>query len=63
MAYKPQRVENDKATIDYIVNTGPRHKLVSLEIRGNKYFSTEAIRERMYLQTADIPAISARPLQ
>jgi outer membrane protein assembly complex protein YaeT len=52
VAYKPQRVENDQATIDYIVNTGPRHKLAALEIRGNKYFSTESIRERMYLQTA-----------
>ena len=50
--YKPQRVENDQATIDYIVNTGARHRLTALEIRGNKYFSTEAIRERMYLQKA-----------
>jgi outer membrane protein insertion porin family len=52
VAYKPQRVENDQATIDYIVNTGPRHKLAALQISGNKYFSTEAIRERMYLQAA-----------
>jgi outer membrane protein insertion porin family len=50
--FKPQRVANDKATIDYLVNAGPRHKLVDIEISGNKYFGTEAIRERMYLQTA-----------
>jgi outer membrane protein insertion porin family len=50
--FKPQRVANDRASIDYLVNTGPRHKLVYIEIGGNKYFSTEAIRERMYLQTA-----------
>jgi outer membrane protein assembly complex protein YaeT len=54
VAYKPQRVENDQATIDYIVNTGPRHKLAAIEIGGNKYFSTEAIRERMYLQKATL---------
>jgi outer membrane protein insertion porin family len=50
--YKPQRVENDQATIDYLVNLGARHKLAALVISGNKYFSTDAIRERMYLQTA-----------
>ena len=52
--YKPQRLENDQATIDYIVNTGARHKLAAVEISGNKYFSTEAIRERMYLQKATL---------
>jgi outer membrane protein assembly complex protein YaeT len=52
VAFKPQRVQNDQATIDYIVNLGPRHKLSAVEISGNKYFTTSAIRERMYLQTA-----------
>jgi len=54
VAFKPQRVVNDRATIDYIVATGPRHKLAAIEISGNKYFSTEAIRERMYLQVASL---------
>jgi len=54
VAYKPQRVENDQATIDYIINTGPRHRLAAVEISGNRYFSTEAIRERMYLQKASL---------
>jgi outer membrane protein insertion porin family len=52
--FKPQRVANDQATIDYLVNTGPRHKLAYIEISGNKYFSTESIRERMYLQAASL---------
>jgi outer membrane protein assembly complex protein YaeT len=52
VAFKPQRVLNDQATIDYIVNPGPRHKLVAIVIGGNKYFGAEAIRERMYLQVA-----------
>ncbi len=50
--FKQQRVINDKATIDYLVNQGARHKLVYIEIDGNQYFSTEAIRERMFLRRA-----------
>jgi outer membrane protein assembly complex protein YaeT len=49
-----QRVINDKATIDYLINTGPRHRLVAIEISGNRYFDTEAIRERMYLRKASL---------
>jgi len=47
-----QRVINDRASIDFLVNTGARHKLVFIQISGNRYFKTEAIRERMFLQTA-----------
>ncbi len=50
--FKEQRVINDKATIDYLVNPRGRHTLVAIEISGNHYFKTEAIRERMFLQTA-----------
>src|SRR5947208_5973904 len=47
--YKGQRVVNDKMEIDYIVNLGARHKLVKVNIVGNRYFDTQTIRERMYL--------------
>jgi outer membrane protein insertion porin family len=47
--FKAQRAVNDKQEIDYIVNLGKRHKLVRLNISGNKYFDTPTIRERMYL--------------
>jgi outer membrane protein assembly complex protein YaeT len=50
--FKQQQVVNDKANVDFLVNTGKRHKLMAIEIAGNRYFSTEVIRERMYLQTA-----------
>jgi outer membrane protein assembly complex protein YaeT len=50
--YKEQRVTNDRAAIDYLVNTGKRHRLVEVAIAGNRYFSTSAIRERMFLQKA-----------
>ena len=51
---KQQRVTNDKAAIDYLVNTGKRHKLVHIEISGNRYFTGDALRERMFLQTANL---------
>jgi outer membrane protein assembly complex protein YaeT len=50
--FKEQRVTNDRASIDYLINTGYRHKLVAIQIVGNHYFTTEALRERMFLQKA-----------
>jgi outer membrane protein insertion porin family len=52
--FKQQRVVNDRASIDYLIATGKRHKLAHIGIAGNKYFSTDTIRERMFLQTASI---------
>jgi len=52
--YKPQRVLSDKAEIDYMVNLGPRHKLIKVDISGNRYFDTATIRERMYLEPASL---------
>ena len=51
--FKQQRISNDKAAVDFLVNTGKRHKLVAIRIKGNHYFSTDVIRERMYLQKAN----------
>jgi outer membrane protein assembly complex protein YaeT len=50
--FKEQRVTNDKATVDFLIVTGARHKLVYIGIGGNKYFDTPSLRERMLLQTA-----------
>ena len=50
----PQKVINDRANVDFLVNTGKQHKLVQITITGNHYFSTDVIRERMYLQTASL---------
>ncbi len=50
--FKQQNVIKDQAAIDYLINTGKRHKLVAIEISGNIYFTAEQIRERMFLQTA-----------
>ncbi len=52
--FKQQRVRNDQAEIDYLINPGSRHKLVYIGISGNHYFRTEVLRERMYLQAATL---------
>jgi outer membrane protein insertion porin family len=52
--FKPQRIINDRANIDYLVNLGKRHKLVKVEITGNRYFDTKTIRERMYIEPASL---------
>ena len=51
--FKQQRVVNDKSNIDFLINTGSRHKLVYIGINGNKYFTSESIRERMFLRVAN----------
>jgi outer membrane protein assembly complex protein YaeT len=50
--FKEQQVANDKASIDFLIETGPRHKLAYIGITGNKYFDSETIRERLLLRTA-----------
>ena len=47
--FKANRPVNGKEEIDYLINPGERHRFVHLEIEGNKYFTTETIRERMFL--------------
>lgn len=40
--------------ITYIVHTGQMHKLVKVEIRGNHYFTTRDITERIYIHAAGL---------
>jgi len=47
--FNEQKVVNGKQEIDYVITPGARHRFVKLTIQGNKYFQTEAIRERMFL--------------
>jgi len=42
----------DQQRITYVINLGPRHKLVQVLIKGNKYFKTADLRDRMFLQPA-----------
>ena len=47
--FKQQRLQNDREEIDYLINLGRRHRFVSLQIQGNRYFRLDAIRERMLM--------------
>lgn len=50
--YRVQPPKNGLETIDYVISKGERYKLVRLAIVGNKYFATDAIRERMFMAPA-----------
>ncbi len=43
-------LQNDQETIDYDIATGPRRKLVSVQITGSDYFTLDTLRERMFLR-------------
>ncbi len=48
--FMEQRVADDRASLDFLVNAGVRHRLVHIRISGNHYFTVQAIRERMLLE-------------
>jgi len=50
--FRVQPVENDQETIEYVISRGPRQKLAHVTVRGNHYFKTADIRERMFIQPA-----------
>ena len=50
--FRTETPEADLERIVYVIHPGTRHKLVNVQVRGNKYFSAGAIRERMFLQPA-----------
>ncbi|MEK7216838.1 MAG: POTRA domain-containing protein, partial [Chloroflexota bacterium] len=41
--------QSGKVTVEYHVEPGPDHKVVEVQITGNRYFRTETIRERMFI--------------
>jgi len=50
--YRVRPVKDDVEVIEYVISKGERSKLVRLNIAGNKYFRTDAIRERMFMAPA-----------
>ena len=44
--------DGNELQIMYVIEPGARHKLVRIEITGNKYFLTEQLRSRMQVQPA-----------
>jgi outer membrane protein insertion porin family len=49
VVFKELTVANGKQEIQYLITPGDLHNFVKVTISGNKYFQTDAIRERMFL--------------
>jgi outer membrane protein insertion porin family len=49
VTFDEQRVVNARQEIDYDIELGERHRLTAVEITGNKFFATRALRERMLM--------------
>ena len=50
--FKVQPVRDDQETVEYAITRGMLYKLVRVSITGNRYFDTDSIRERMFMQPA-----------
>jgi outer membrane protein assembly complex protein YaeT len=48
--FKSQNAGADLQTITYTVDLGEPHRLVKVDVKGNRYFTTAQIRERVFLQ-------------
>lgn len=47
--FRIEQPVNDLETIQYVISKGQRYRMVHLEIKGNKYFDEDTIRERMFI--------------
>jgi outer membrane protein insertion porin family len=52
--FRRKPVVNDTETIEYVIAKGARQKLAHVAIAGNKYFTSETIRERMFIEPASL---------
>ena len=50
--FRRSEVTNDHQTIEFMITKGANKKLGQVDIQGNKYFSRDTIRERLYLLPA-----------
>ncbi|PWU02639.1 MAG: hypothetical protein C5B51_20460 [Terriglobia bacterium] len=48
--YQTANPDSDQENITYVVGLGDRHKVVRLDVTGNRYFKTDAIRERIFIR-------------
>ena len=51
VTFRREPEQNDQQLINYYIATGPRRKLVNIDIAGNDYFLPETLDERMFLRT------------
>lgn len=60
VSFREKPVENDQLTIEYVIARGSRYKLASVQIDGNRFFKTDAIRERMFLEPNSLQYLHGR---
>jgi outer membrane protein assembly complex protein YaeT len=51
--YTQKQITPDERTVFFNINKGDRHKLIAVDIEGNKYFDRETLLERMQVQPAN----------
>lgn len=54
VTFKEEPVQNDQEVINYYIATGPRRRLVSVQIEGSDYFEQDTLRERMFLRPSSL---------
>ncbi|MBS1873922.1 MAG: BamA/TamA family outer membrane protein [Acidobacteria bacterium] len=53
--FNQSRNGKDEEVVEYEIDRNERHKLAAIAIAGNRYFTSDIIRERMYLAPASFP--------
>src|SRR4030095_2269549 len=48
--FRERQEDPDHLVIEYVIVRGEHHTLVRLDIQGNRYFTEEDLRERMFLR-------------
>ncbi len=51
VTFKTEPLKNDQEVINYYIATGPRRRLVKINIVDSNYFTQDTLRERMFLRT------------
>ena len=52
--FDTSKTAQQEELIEYSIYPGERHKLVSVEVEGNRYFDDETLRERLYTMPASL---------
>lgn len=52
--FREREPDEDHLVIEYVIVRGERHKLIRVDIQGNRYFPEEDLRERMFLRTSGL---------
>lgn len=50
VTFRQEPIQNDQEVINYYIATGPRRRLVSVQLEGSNYFLEDTLRERMFLR-------------